>query len=157
MNEHVRPPERLSDLITLAIADARRLDRSLYEPNSEVWHEPRDDACLVCLSGCVIAGTLEAPRIEVVIRQASLPEDDTNTAVVGNEEWREALEALDHGRRGEWRLAMSTRSMRVEEETAARLQRIPPPVPRWFRGWPMFDAHLASLKERAATLRLAGV
>ena len=157
MNEQVRPPQKLSNLITLAIADARRLDRDVYTPNSEVWHEPHGGTCMVCLSGCLIAATLEAPRVEVVIRQGNLPDDETDAGLVGDEEWRQALEALEHVRRGEWRLAMSTRSMRVEEETASKLSLIPPPFPRWFEGWQMLDAHLASLEDKVAKLRLAGV
>ena len=150
-----RPPEKLSDLIELAIADARRLDRTLYRPCSEIWHEPDDRICLVCLSGCVIAATLEAPRTEITIRNLTDPDDAPQE--IANEEWRQALEALDHARRGEWALAITTRGIRLEEETRDKLRRISPPWPRGFDGWERFDEHLADLQEKAGKLRALGV
>ena len=39
MNYTTRPPEKLSDLITLAITDARRLDRDVYVPCASAWHK----------------------------------------------------------------------------------------------------------------------
>ena len=34
------PPEKLSDLIELAVADARTLDRDTYIPDCWAWHAP---------------------------------------------------------------------------------------------------------------------
>ena len=31
-------PDRLSDLIKLAVADAQRLDRNIYDPEYDSWH-----------------------------------------------------------------------------------------------------------------------
>ena len=157
MNYDTRPPEKLSDLIELAIADASRLDQTLYRPHSEVWHEPENGRCLVCLSGCVIAWTLQAPRIEIAIRNLMDPDGAEAPALVESEEWRRALEAIDHARRGEWGLAITTRGIRLEDDTAHELRLISPPLPRGFTGWKMLDEHLASLEERVARLRTLGV
>ena len=52
------PPERLSDLIDLVAADARRLDRTTYTPGASVWLQPADDGCcMICLAGSVITGS----------------------------------------------------------------------------------------------------
>ena len=56
-----RLPDKLSDLIDLAVKDGRRLDREMYLPNYQHWHFPaEDDRCRVCLAGAVIAETLGA-------------------------------------------------------------------------------------------------
>lgn len=51
-------PNSLSALIDLAIADYGRLDPNLYWPNSDYFHMPRGEDCVVCLSGAVMAGSL---------------------------------------------------------------------------------------------------
>ena len=53
-----KPPSRLSDLIEMAIQDARSLDRSAYEPNAREWHLPTNGICMVCLTGAMIAQTM---------------------------------------------------------------------------------------------------
>ena len=60
MNLTTPPPAKLSDLIELAIADTRKLDRHDYTPTWMTWHRPNpaDDKCMICLAGAVIAGTL---------------------------------------------------------------------------------------------------
>lgn len=53
-------PDKLSDLIDLAVSDYKALDQSRYYPDSERWHVPYyvdNRACAVCLSGAVIANT----------------------------------------------------------------------------------------------------
>ena len=54
-------PELLSDLIELAVADVRRLDRDIYDPEYDSWHETERLGCEVCFAGAVMAGTLEHP------------------------------------------------------------------------------------------------
>ena len=54
-------PDRLSDLIELAVADAQRLDRNTYDPEYDSWHEMERLGCDVCFAGAVMAGTLEHP------------------------------------------------------------------------------------------------
>ena len=57
-------PDKLSDLIETAISEYGGLDRDIYYPNSEVWHqgvsiEGDGEYCGVCLAGAVIAGSLK--------------------------------------------------------------------------------------------------
>lgn len=51
-------PDGPSALVRLAIADARRLDRVAYRPDSDEWFLAGADVCRVSLAGAVIAGTL---------------------------------------------------------------------------------------------------
>ena len=54
-------PDRLSDLVELAVADAQRLDRDIYDPEYDSWREMERLGCEVCFAGTVMAGTLERP------------------------------------------------------------------------------------------------
>ncbi len=57
------PPEKLSEPIELAIADARRIERGDYWPVAGAWHDPGPrDRCIICLAGAVIAATLGCPK-----------------------------------------------------------------------------------------------
>ena len=56
-SKYPKPPRLLSELLTLAIDDMRRLDTDTYEFNHGAWHRP-DGLCGVCLAGAVMAGTL---------------------------------------------------------------------------------------------------
>ena len=62
----VELPDKLSDLIERAISDYNGLDRDLYYPISDQWHENRriggTDYCCVCLAGAVMAGSYKALR-----------------------------------------------------------------------------------------------
>ena len=60
LNLTIQPPDKLSDLIELAISDACKLDHNAYMPNFNTWHlpGPNKEKCMVCLAGAVIAGTL---------------------------------------------------------------------------------------------------
>ncbi|MCY4587943.1 MAG: hypothetical protein OXB98_18060 [Bryobacterales bacterium] len=60
--ETVPPAHTMAGLLFTAVIDARSLDRSKYTPSSNDWHcSGKDDFCLVCLTGSVMAGTLEIP------------------------------------------------------------------------------------------------
>lgn len=56
-------PEKLSDLIELALRDLRKVEKDeRYRVNMYSWHEPTlSGKCLVCFAGAVMAGTLETP------------------------------------------------------------------------------------------------
>lgn len=84
------PPGKLSDLIDLAVADARRLDRTTYTPDSSVWHEPADDdCCMICLAGSVIAETLKCPRDQKVeLGDEDNPDPDRVKSTTRNGSWR---------------------------------------------------------------------
>lgn len=62
-------PDKLSELIRVAIADNRKLmDNPLYVFNPYVWHDLIDDdphaPCEICIAGGVIAGTLKSDRLK---------------------------------------------------------------------------------------------
>ena len=162
MRYDTRPPERLAGLITLAIADARKLDRARYLPLAQAWHrgypETPDAApsrCNVCLAGCLIAGTLGASRTDEVV--VSEPDGETRSSlVITDPDWRYALYSLNGARQGLWMGALVTIGHIVDEDTSRRLREIPPPDCEAFAGWNEFDIHLASLEDRAARLRELG-
>ena len=59
-------PDTLGELALLALDDAEIIKRNpLYTIDMETWHAPSatDDVCKVCLAGCVIAQTMQRPRL----------------------------------------------------------------------------------------------
>lgn len=66
-----RLPDKLSDLLELAVNDARAIegttrDGRTYVLEMGVYHWPTHDSrCLVCMAGAVMARTLECPPDEV--------------------------------------------------------------------------------------------
>lgn len=161
MDYTTRPPARLSDLITLAVADARSLDRDAYRPDAASWHltstRTAGDAarCRVCLAGCVIAGTLQAPPADIAMYNPTA--NDERVLTIEDPEWREALFSLNHARDGHWRDALCSRRRLVDDNTARALARIPCPKQTTFQDWARFDDHLASLEDRAGRLRAIGL
>ena len=60
-------PDKMSELIQVAITDAKQINRHRYRADSDTWHSRRRNSdyqrnrrCSVCLAGVVIASTLEA-------------------------------------------------------------------------------------------------
>ena len=73
------PSDRLSNLIKVAITDAKRLhtnQRKNYHPHFADWHSPSSTLldtpvkCRICLTGAVLAGTLQGD-----ITKCLLPHD----------------------------------------------------------------------------------
>lgn len=159
MNLTTPPPERLSDLIELAIADARRLDHARYTPMWTSWHRPRplDGKCMVCLAGAVIAGTLGCEtetNIDIATSDFAEPESTTIT----DKRWRRALWALDSAREGNWHAAFENlRGSYPADELRDALNALPKPSHGEFNGWKHFDTHLASLADCASKLREIGL
>ena len=154
-----RPPERLSDLITLAIADARNLDRTRYLPLAEAWHRGYPEtpgvppcSCNVCLAGCMIAGALEASCADDV-RVCNPTGDRTRAITIEDPDWHYALYSVDGARQGLWLGAVVTPGYIVDDNTTRRLREVPPPDQDTFAGWNEFDIHLASLEDRVTRLR----
>ena len=145
------PPNRLSDLIELAIKDARELDRSVYQPDASRWHEPtfRNRGCRVCLGGSVIARTLRVTK-ETKIKTVQQLQPT---------EWQYALRALDDARFGSWKSAHGWINLTtpITGKLSDRMCRIERPEHIDFSGWDDFDAHLASLADRATRLRKLGL
>jgi len=92
-------PDRLSDLIRLAIDGARSLDSSVYTPSYNSWHTPFSDAkCHFCDAGAVIAATL-VPACDRYKGYLNLRPNDFPHP------WKHALLALDAAREGDVYLA----------------------------------------------------
>ena len=139
-------PSTLAGLLTAAVEDARKLDRTFYQPHHEQWHRSlpshNGPVCEVCLAGSLIAGTLHIESCDSVT--ASMFDDRTGPL----------LDALDDMRIGYWSNAFK----RVYDRTLppslrSMLERIPVPVHTEFVGWEQFDAHLKSLLAVVPRLR----
>ena len=149
------PPDELSDLIDLAIADARKLDRGDYTPTWMTWHRrnPANGRCMTCLAGAVIAGTLGCAS-ETIIDIAAEDSADPRSTTITDEPWRKALRALDSAREGHWNEAFKNlRGSYPADDLRDALDALLRPSCRAFNGWKHFDTHLASLAERANRLR----
>ena len=159
MNLTTPPPAKLSDLIELAIADARKLDHARYTPVWLTWHRPRplDGKCMVCLAGAVIAGTLGCST-ETSIDIATSDSADPKSTTITDKWWRRALWALDSVREGDWLAAYhAMHGAHPDGELYDALEALPPPANTEFNDWKKLDAHLASLNERAERLRKLGL
>ena len=155
MNLTTPPPAKLSDLIDLAIADARKLDHGRYTPVWMTWHRPRplDGKCMVCLAGAVIAGTLgcaTGTSIDIATSESADPQSTTIT----DEPWRRALWALDSAREGDWLDAFrALHGTYPDGELYNAVEAVPTPADTEFHDWDQLDAHLVSLAECASELR----
>ena len=159
MNLTTPPPAKLSDLLDLAIADARRLDDARYTPMWMTWHRPRrlDGRCMVCLAGAVIAGTLgcaTGTSIDIATSDSADPQSTTIT----DERWRRALWALDSAREGDWLDAFKAlHGCYPEGELYDAVEAVPTPEEPEFHDWKQLDAHLVSLTSCASELRDLGL
>ncbi len=140
-------PDRLSDLIELAVANARRLDRNIYFPESSNWQDYRatEDVCEVCFAGAVMAGTLEHPCYQ---------DAGPSTFTIYN---RIRLYALDETRRGNWRRALMAcgQGHDLGIQMAKRLDALFDNT-RMFRGWEEFDQFLDKMEQVVPILREYG-
>ncbi len=159
MNLTTPPPGKLSDLIELAIADARKLDRSRYTPRWRTWHtpEPADSKCMVCLAGAIIAGTLGCSA-NVTINLSTEERGDPSSELITDVAWRRALTALEQVREGDCLLAFHTLHGHIpEDELSDEIEALREPTHAEFNTWKKLDAHLRSLAVRARKLRKLGV
>ncbi len=134
--KHHELPGTLHQMLALAVADARRIDRNDYLPSFGDWHTPKDDGlCAICLAGSVLAGTLGAS-----------PHSQAMPFLKNNAYFRK-LEALDSSRCGEWIDAFHFMHRRWPSGvTRSRLESLPAPSHSLFQGWKQFDAHLDSIE-----------
>ena len=137
-----KPPRRLSDLIEMAIREARSLDRDIYEPNAGEWHLPSGQTCIVCLSGAIIARTLGEDH-----EREAVPED------YHEEEWTKALFALNEVREGEYGHALIFMGKKLPEPPEDFRWRYPQPRNQDFQTWEELDDHMASLEDALQVLR----
>jgi len=135
-------PDTLSGLLACAIDDARQLDRSLYLPYAGEWHVQQQNLCQVCLSGAVMASSLEADPLKE-LSPSDFPQDAMNK-----------LFALNRMRCGDWITAWhhlygGSPSLTVSN----RLLELPQPQYCHFDGWEHFEAHLRCLEALVPHLR----
>ena len=142
MTNPIAVPEKLSDLIRLAIADGRKLYQERageYYPNASIFHDyiyhyqdEDADACHFCLAGGVMAGTLNSDIM------ATLMPIDFDVP------WTKALRALDYVRQGQYVNALAEFYGPAKyDATGAWI--LTAPVSHRFEGWAAFLDHLDSL------------
>lgn len=155
MNLTTPPPPNLSDLLDLAIGDARNLDRARYKPIWMTWHRPSplDGKCMVCLAGAVIAGTLGcSTRTSIDI--ATSESADAQSTTITDKRWRRALWALDSAREGHWLEAFKAlHGAYPNDELYEAVEAVPTPANTEFHDWSQLDTHLDSLAACASRLR----
>ena len=136
-------PSTMHGMLAVAIADARSLDRTLYDPQHPHWHShSRTAPCKVCLAGAVIARSLAAP-IDRTFTPQCFKGDSTRK-----------LEALDSMRVGKWIRAYRCFHLKLPPLNIARkLHNLPTPDHYDFKGWPTFLAHLDSLESICPALQ----
>ena len=128
-------PSTMAGLLQCAIDDAGKLDRSIYFPNYNDWHNPHDSVyCEFCLAGSLIAGRLHASP------------SDRFTSINFDERTEDLLDALDNMRCGHWDKAFNliydfTPPLHISDY----LREIPAVAHSSFYGWEQFDAHLNSM------------
>ena len=128
------PPEKMSELIRLAITDGQRLDREIYTPDAHTWHELFDDGfCGVCDAGAVMAGTLKAE-----------PSNQIDAEFFGVE-WGRALTALDAVREGAMVVAYARFTGKPMSEVRGKVKKIRGPEHGEFEDWPEYELHLDEL------------
>ena len=133
----------MSDLLEVAISDARALDPRIYHPNSITWHvADAQEQCQVCLVGSVMAGTLAATP-DQTLSPDCFPSDTPGK-----------LEALNFMRMGHWVLAFYEFYRHWPRTSIEdRLRQLPKPSNSDFQGWHAFRAHLDSLESILPELR----
>ena len=157
-----RPPEKLSDLIRLAVKDARRMNPDEYWPDAGIFHQrfevntedwntehygppPPPNACHACVAGAVIAGTLKTSP------------DEPRSPMSFEKGWSGSLYALDRIRCGDYDTAylyhyigyISPIEEQLSAELRMKLNHLSvnyPPVHRGFANWEQFKAHIDSLE-----------
>ena len=156
MNESIAPPDKLSDLIELAVAEAGKLDHDVYEPNFGEWHKPvrAINRCCICLAGTLIAGPLRRSSQTTIDVH---PISEEGTAGIEDTRWRNALEALDDARIGGWHTALEVLNITIDARTSDMLGNVEGPDWSDFTTWDEFGEHLKSIRMRAAELRELGL
>ena len=141
---------RPSELIRVAVADARSLDRKKYFPDSVKFHEsPYGENCHVCLAGAVIARTLNADMHRSY--RPGYYEYDIGCRLL-------AIDALRVGNLKEavFNLGWHKRTGFDKSAILSTQNRLQRPVACNFLGWADMDKHLDSMEEYAGALEAEG-
>ena len=142
-------PDKLSELILVAVQDARKLDRQKHIPNSLYYHAPDKwsvaysrYACLVCDAGAVMAGTLQT--------------DTTHDAVPGSFPLsiETKLHALDLARQGSYVGALI--ALGVENININYVSRVDVSIHHNYTTWERFEKHMNVMEKAAQQLEELG-
>ena len=142
-------PDKLSELIDVAIQDAKKLDRDKYTPSYIYYYMPEEPyydnaSCYVCDAGAVMVGTLLVDKNS----QADPSEFHVST--------ERKLDALDHARRGAYSMAVEQLGFCLTIRQAQALDKIQRSPWMEYRTWEDFDKHLSHMKRVAGQLRAMG-
>ena len=151
------PSDRLSSLVQVAIADAKRLYANRpndYVPASERYHAPLylykgssgASQCQICLAGAVIAGTLGGNRKQDLGPSNFRSPFESDPFHRGGEEVK--LRSLDYVRTGALEIAYNLfHDMSATQEQLDELNKMFGLLAhRHFQGWPEFMMHIESLE-----------
>ena len=137
-------PNSLSELLAVAVRDARQLNSDSYIPHSGNWHFPKPEGvCEVCLAGSVIAVSLRISHLVFSVPNDFLPSV------------RRKLHCIDYMRCGLWNHAF----LMLHDRTAPpaiclQLNTLPTPSQASFQSWADFKTHLESLDSIIPKLRM---
>ena len=141
-------PDKLSELIMVAVADAKKLDRSKYYPYFKTYHDKTgiapDGLCEICDAGAVIAGTLNGDT-GLTLAPSSFMSDDV----------ARKLYALDAARDGDYDGALFTLEKHTKD-TSEAVRHVPVSPYSQYEGWEEFDKHLDIMKGVAKQLKELG-
>ena len=139
-------PDKLSELIIVAVKDARKLDRNKYCPSFINFHDPDEvhpslpRYCLICDAGAVMAGTLQ-----VDFTQSAIPDCFPDI--------EHKLIALDRARCGNY--ASALRYLGVERDWSFTKDIKVSPFHDYY-DWETFDKHLNHMEGVAKQLKDLG-
>ena len=145
---------RPSELIRVAVTDARSLDRSKYSPNAVKYHSPSEKyGCCICDAGAVMAGTLNASFMDIKTpyrypREIQRRLSAINQLRIGN--LAGALLVLNVGRSLRYLNSLRDDGKRVSSEISFK------PSDAWFSDWKGMDRHLDSMEKYADLLEAEG-
>ena len=126
-------PNTLSELIRVAVADARKLDHHIYSPNWLEFHRGYKIEgryiCQICDAGAVIAGTLQAGHFVGDRAPVNYPETV-----------HRKLNALDEARKGYYNCALHI--MGIDCDDSESVSNIATSPYRQYSSWEHFDLHM---------------
>ena len=152
-------PDKLSELIMVAVKDARKLDRTKYKPNARIYHAPLvgGGTCRICDAGAVMAGSLNVTYeasfignilLDRFVRAAKIDESDESMA----EDAIKKLQALDWARSGMYVSAIN----RLTGNLNPAIPGVTASPYCSYSDWEEFDKHLEHMEGVAQQLKDLG-
>ena len=136
-------PNKLSALIKVAVNDARKLDHTIYSPDSMSYHDTRrSDTCYICDAGAVMAGTLHVDRKKEVF-----PDEFPHSIEI-------KLYALDLARQGSYVGALV--ELGVENININGVTGVCVSIHHNYTTWKQFDRHMNVMEKAAQQLEALG-